>query len=140
MIVNLGRGLYFKMTSLTGLTLTSRCRRCGNSELRTLARTPVALTLELPPPLPNNLLGYIYLMLEDTKKIWRTAAGPPPLTAVTMEDYDKAEAFIRQAGLATEIVLPAGRHNHAIRRSVMRGMQPGRMTGDEIVNRWGKLL
>eukprot|EP01047_Picozoa_sp_COSAG01_P022578 COSAG01_NODE_1345_length_10632_cov_648.255863_2_plen_102_part_00 len=25
----------------------------------------MALTLELPPPLPNNLLGYIYLMLYE---------------------------------------------------------------------------
>eukprot|EP01047_Picozoa_sp_COSAG01_P021263 COSAG01_NODE_1229_length_11124_cov_14.205896_3_plen_97_part_00 len=54
------------MSLTTGLTLTSSCCRCGNSELRTLARTPVTLDLELPPPLPNNLLGYIYLMLEDT--------------------------------------------------------------------------
>jgi hypothetical protein len=42
--------------------------------------------------------------------------------------------------VATETVLTAGRHGHAIRRSVMRGMQPGRMIGDEIVNRWDKLL
>jgi hypothetical protein len=79
----------------TGLTLTSCHRRCGNSKLRTLARTPVALDLELPTPLPNNLLGYIYLVLENTIQL-----GGGDLPELILDDGPQLVQSLANRGVA----------------------------------------